>query len=280
MVVVALPPARGSDGDSSTMSLAVRVSLRRFSGDGGFCSHLLCSSSLTRGSRRVSAGRCCGVFSGVFDVAGPSLPVVLSGLGVVSGPAFGACFPSCRRPWFSPPLGRLHPRCPVALGPPSGPAFRAAWRADFCHFCPAFSGPEGGVGDPGRGGFSPGRKKRTCVKKVRGGIQLRVVGFTRSALCNERSFRTDVSICTICRYGSDRASVQEKCCPGGGYVLTEIIATKGFPPTLECMGPVVSIWGRFCICPVDQLGKSQNRVHTPIRGTGGSLSKKMRLNCL
>ena len=100
----------------------------------------------------------------------------------------------------------------------------------FCPFCPAFSGPEGGAGDPGRGGFSPDRRKRTCVKKVRGGIQLRVVGFTRSALCNERSFRTDVSICTICRYGSARAGVQEKC-----------------PAVRE-------------------------------RGTGGALSKKLRLN--
>ena len=67
------------------------------------------------------------------------------------------------------------------------------------------------MGDPGRGGFSPDLRKRTCAKKVRGGIQIRVVGFLRSALCNERSFRTDVSICTIFRYGPARASVQEKC---------------------------------------------------------------------
>ena len=135
-----------------------------------------------------------------------------------------------RFPWFrmlSDGLGAWFPGLPS--GPPEGLVFPASgaspptlpgysWAAlranfpgdlegGFWPFCPAFSGPEGGVGDPGRGDFSPGRKKRTCVKKVRGGIQLRVVGFARSDLCNERSFRTDVSICTICRYGSDRASV-------------------------------------------------------------------------
>ena len=126
---------------------------------------------------------------------------------MVSGPAFRACFPARRRVWSVPPPGRFHRCCRGAAGRPSGPSGKQVRRASFCPFCPAFSGPEGGAGDPGRGDFSPGCKKRACVRKVRGGIRLRVVGSARPALCNERSFRTDVSFCTICRYGSDRAGV-------------------------------------------------------------------------
>ena len=144
-----------------------------------------------------------GVCRGVFSMAGLPLPVVWGGLVA----CFLGLFAVLPEALVFPASGASHPRCPVVFGRPSGLAFRAAWRAAFCPYCPAFSGPEGGVGDPGRGDFSPGRKKRTCVKKVRGGIQLRVVGFTRSDLCNERPFRTDVSICTICKYGPDRAPV-------------------------------------------------------------------------
>ena len=211
MVVVALPPARGVDGDSSTMSLAVWVSLRRFRAMVVsvpiFSVLLRLVLALTRGSRRVSAGRCCGVFSGVFDMAGLLLSLVAGGLGwslgLFSGPAF--------RPAGDPGL----PRCRgvsahAAAGPGGGPpGCPESWPGGllFRPFRPAFSGLEGGAGDPGRGEKMPDREKRTCVKKVRGGIQLRVVGFTRSALCNERSFRTDVSICTIFSYGSARAGV-------------------------------------------------------------------------
>ena len=126
---------------------------------------------------------------------------------VVSGPVFRACLPARRRPWFAPFPGRLRPCCRGAAGGPEGRLESWPGGRLFCPFCPAFSGPEGGAGGRGRGEKLPDREKRTCVKKVRGGIQLRVVGFTRSALCNERLFRTDVSICTICRYGSARAGV-------------------------------------------------------------------------
>ena len=51
----------------------------------------------------------------------------------------------------------------------------------------------------------------TCARKVRGGVQLRVVGLARSYLCKNVAPRTDVAFCTICRYDSDRAGVQEKC---------------------------------------------------------------------
>ena len=124
----------------------------------------------------------------------------------------GAWFPGLPS---GPPEGPGLPRfrgvsTGVAAGPLGGPpGCLESWPGGrlFCPFCPAFSGPEGVAGGPGRGEKLPDREKRTCVKKVRGGIQLRVVGFTRSALCNERSFRTDVSICTIYRYGSARAGV-------------------------------------------------------------------------
>ena len=123
--------------------------------------------------------------------------------GLFSGPPEGLVCPSART-------------LPPVLLRGRGAACRAVRKSGpeggfFAPSAPAFSGPEGGVGDPGRGDFSPDREKRTCAKKVRGGIQLRVVGSARLDLCNERSFRTDVSICTIFRYDSARASVQEKC---------------------------------------------------------------------
>ena len=153
--------------------------------------------------RRVSAEGCRGIFS----MAGPPVPVVSDAFrwsrGLVSGPAF--------RPAGGPGLPRFRGVSAHAAAGPRGPppCLPESWPGGllFRPFCPAFSGPERGAGGPGRGDFSPGRKKRTCVKKVRGGIQLRVVGFARSALCNERSFRTDVSICTIFSYGSARAGV-------------------------------------------------------------------------
>ena len=174
---------------------------------------------LQRGPGRLSgglgAGVCRGIFSGVFGVvfrvAGMPLYVLSDGLGV----CFRGRFPARRRAWSAPPRGRFRRCCLGAAGRPGGPSGKSAWRADFCPFFPAFSGPDGGVGGPGRGDFSPGRRKRTCARKVRGGIQLRVVGSARSDLCNERSFRTDVSICTIFRYGSARECVQEKC-PAAG----------------------------------------------------------------
>ena len=132
-------------------------------------------------------------------------------LGLFSGPAF--------RPAGGPGLPRFRgvsARAAVGQRSPP-PGLPESWPGGllFCPFRPAFSGLEGVVGGPWRGEKFPDREKRTCVKKVRGGIQLRVVGFTRSALCNERSFRTDVSICTIFSYGSARAGVQEKC-PAAG----------------------------------------------------------------
>ena len=119
-------------------------------------------------------------------------------LGQLSAAPEGLVWPAARA---------LPPVLPRGRGPPSGPSGKQVRRAAFWPFLPGVFRSGGGAGDPRRGGFSPGRKKRTCVKKVRGGIQLRVVGFTRSDLCYERSFRTDVSICTICRYGPDREPV-------------------------------------------------------------------------
>ena len=127
---------------------------------------------------------------------------------MVSGPGFRACLPARRR---SVSTG-------VAAGPLGGPpGCLESWPGGrlFCPFCPAFSGPEGGAGGPGRGDFRRAAKNGPVQEKCEGVSQLRVVGFTRSALCNERSFRTDVSICTIFSYGSARAGVQEKC-PAAG----------------------------------------------------------------
>ena len=119
--------------------------------------------------------------------------------GLVFRPAGGPGLPGFRGVSADAAAG---PRGPLQASRKAGPE-----GCFFALFCPAFSGPEGVAGGPWRGEKLPDREKRTCVKKVRGGIQLRVVGFTRSALCNERSFRTDVSICTIFSYGSARACV-------------------------------------------------------------------------
>ena len=160
--------------------------------------------ALPRGSRRRDAAVFSAAFSAAFSTwRGCRFPWFR----VVSGPVFRARFPARRRPWFAPFPGRLRRCCRGAAGPP--PGLPESWPGGllFCPFHPAFSGPEGVVGGPWRGEKLPDREKRTCVKKVRGGIQLRVVGFTRLALCNERSFRTDVNICTIFSYGSARACV-------------------------------------------------------------------------
>ena len=133
-------------------------------------------------------------------MAGLPVPVVSGG--------FGACFPGSfsglPEALVCPVSGVSPPMLPRGRGAPSRPPGKLARRAAFL---PSFSGPEGDAGDPWRGQKLPDREKRTCVKKVRGGIQLRVVGSARLALCNERSFRTDVNICTIFSYGSARACV-------------------------------------------------------------------------
>ena len=205
MVVMALPPARGSGGDSSTISLAVWMSLRRFRAM--VISVPIFSVwflTLPRGSRRRDAA----VFSAAFSIwrgcRFPWFRVVWGGLwacfpGLLSGLPEALVFPVSGA---SPPMLPRGRGAALEVLPESRPGGRL-----FCPFRPAFSGPEGGAGGPGRGDISPDREKRTCVKKVRGGIQLRVVGSARSALCNERSFRTDVSICTIFSYGSARAGV-------------------------------------------------------------------------
>ena len=153
--------------------------------------------------RRVSAEGC----RGIFGMAGPPVPVVSDAFrwsrGLVSGPTF--------RPAGGPSLScRQGASTHVATGAPGLPE---SWPGGllFCPFCPAFSGLAGCAGDPGRGDFSPDREKRTCVRKVRGVSSYGLWGLRAPALCNERSFRTDVSICTIYRYGSARAGVQEKC---------------------------------------------------------------------
>ena len=211
MVVMALPPARGSGGDSSTMSLAVRVSPRRFRAMvisvPIFSVLLRLVFALPRGTRRRDAAVFSAAFSAAFSTwrgcRFPWFRVVWDGL--------GACFPGLPsgppEALVCPVSGASPPVLPRGRGASSRPPGKLARRAAFCPFWPSFSGPEGGAGDPWRGEKLSDREKRTCVKKVRGGIQLRVVGFTRLALCNERSFRTDVSICTIFSYGSARACV-------------------------------------------------------------------------
>ena len=47
----------------------------------------------------------------------------------------------------------------------------------------------------------------TCAFLLRGGIQARVVRFSRLELCYERSCGPDVAICKICRYGPATAPV-------------------------------------------------------------------------
>ena len=160
--------------------------------------------SLPRRRHAPGAGICCGVF----DVAGLSLPVVLGGL--------GACFPGLPEGLVCPAARVLPPVLPRVLGA----ALRACFPGSpdggfFALFARRFPVRRGAPETPGGAVFRRAAEKRTCARKVRGGIQLRVVGSARLDLCNERSFRTDVSICTIFRYGSDRACVQEKC-PAAG----------------------------------------------------------------
>ena len=67
----------------------------------------------------------------------------------------------------------------------------------------------GGVTDVASPPFSPGPdggyhigdalRSWTCAFFLPGGIQARVVRFSRLALCYERSCGTDVAICKICR---------------------------------------------------------------------------------
>ena len=106
-----------------------------------------------------------GVCRGIFDVAGPSLPVVSDGLGaclwgLVSGPPEGLVFPLR---W-----GVFTRAAPGLWGVPPGLLSGVALTEAFCPFCPAFSGPEGSAGDPGRGEKLPGRKKRACARKCEG----------------------------------------------------------------------------------------------------------------
>ena len=144
-----------------------------------------------------------GVCRGIFSMAGPPAPSVSDAFrwsrGLLSGPLEGLVCPAA---WAFPPV---LPRGRWA-------ALRAVWKAGleggfFALFARRFPVWRGAPETPGGVIFRRTAKKRTCARKVRGGIQLRVVGFTRSALCNERSFRTDVSICTIFSYGSARAGV-------------------------------------------------------------------------
>ena len=123
------------------------------------------------------------LFRGYFRYGGAAASRGFGWFGVVSGPVFRACLPARRRPWFAPFPGRLRRCCRGAAGPP--PGLPESWPGGrlFCPFCPAFSGPEGGAGGPGRGEKLPDREKRTCVKKVRGGIQLRVVRVRHACLC-------------------------------------------------------------------------------------------------
>ena len=211
MVVMALPPARGSGGHSSTMSLAVRVSLRRFRAMvisvPIFSVLLRLVFALPRGSRRRDAAVFSAAFSAAFSIwrgcRFPWFRVVWGGL--------WACFPG---PFSGPPEALV---CPVSgASPPMlprgrGVPLRASRKAGlegcfFALFARRFP-VRRGRRRPRAGRKIAGPRKTDLCKKSARGYPATGCGVVRSALCNERSFRTDVSICTIFSYGSARAGV-------------------------------------------------------------------------
>ena len=159
-------------------------------------------------ARGVCRGIFSGVFGGVFRVAGLPLYVLSDGLGA----CFRGRFPARRRAWSAPPRGRFRRCCLGAAGRPVGPSGNPAWRAAFLPlFAPRFPVRMGAWEAPGGVIFRRAAENGPVQKKCEGVSSYGLWGLLRSDLCNERSFRTDVSICTIFRYGSARASVQEKC---------------------------------------------------------------------
>ena len=173
MVVMALPLARGSGGDSSTMSLAVWMSLRRFRAMvisvPIFSVLLRLVFLLLHGGRIGSRRRDAAAFSAAFltwrGCRFPWFRVVLGGL--------WACFP---RPLSGPPEALV---CPVSGASPPvlprgrGAARRAVWRAGleggFLPFLPGVFRSGGGRRRPLAGRKISGpRKTDLCKKSARG----------------------------------------------------------------------------------------------------------------
>ena len=102
-----------------------------------------------------------GVCRGIFDVAGPSLPVVLGGL--------GACFPGLPEGLVFPAAGVFSPMLPGASGHPSGPAFRAALTGAFLPFLPGVFRSGGERRRPrARRKITGPQKTGLCKKNARG----------------------------------------------------------------------------------------------------------------
>ena len=149
------------------------------------------------------------VLAGVHEV--PDRPARLV---LVDHHRSGPTFPARRIAWFCSAAGApppVFPRRPRGR-PPGRPE---SWprRAAFLPFLPGvFRSGGGRRRTPGGAKNSPGLQKTDlCKKSAKGYPATGCRVSARSDLCNERSFRTDVSICTIFRYGPARASVQEKC---------------------------------------------------------------------
>ena len=170
MVVMALPPARGSGGHSSTISLAVWMSLRRFRAMvisvPIFSVLLRLVFLLLHGGRIGSRRRGSAAFSAALSIwRGCRFPWFR----VVSGPVFRARFPARRRPWFAPFPGRLRRCCRGAAGRPGGRSGEQAWRAAFLPFLALVFRSGGGRRRPRAGRKISGpRKTDLCKKSARG----------------------------------------------------------------------------------------------------------------
>ena len=160
-VVVALPPARGSGGDSSTMSLAVLAALSRFRAmvfSLAIFSSVLFFSYLPCGFQRGDAA----AFSGG---RGLPLPVVLGWFPDV----LTACFPGLPEGLVFPAAGVFSPMLPGASGHPSRPAFRAAPTGAFLPFLPGVFRSVGERRRPrARRKITGPQKTGLCKKNARG----------------------------------------------------------------------------------------------------------------
>ena len=157
---MALPPARGSGGDSSTMSLAVSASLSRFRAM-VFSLAIFSSVLFFLSPVRVSAGRCRGVF-------GRAGAAASRGFGVVSD-VLPACFPGLPEGLVFPAAGVFSPMLPGASGHPSRPAFRAALTGAFLPFLPGVFRSVGERRRPrARRKITGPQKTGLCKKNARG----------------------------------------------------------------------------------------------------------------
>ncbi len=169
MVVTALPPARGSGGDSSTMSLAVRVSLRRFRAMvisvPIFSVLLRLVFALPRGSRRRDAAAFSSAFSIWRGCRFPWFRVVWGGLwvcfpGLLSGPP---------ETLVCPVSGASPPMLPRGGGVPLRASLKAGPEGCFLPFLPGVFRSGEGRRRPRAGRKITGpRKTDLCKKSARG----------------------------------------------------------------------------------------------------------------